>query len=87
MYLDLGRTSKVADVKVMATAGYVAEIYVADRPGADLQSWGPRRSGPGSGTFSLGGASGRYVLVWFTSLPEIDGSYKVEVSEISVDYS
>jgi len=87
VYLDLGRTSKVADVKVMASNGYVAEIYVADRPGADLQSWGRPRSGPGNGTFSLGGASGRYVLVWFTSLPEVDGSYKVEVSEITVDYS
>jgi serine/threonine-protein kinase len=87
VYLDLGRTSKVGGVKVLATAGYVAEIYVADRPGADLQSWGPRRAGPGSGTFTVGGVSGRYVLVWFTSLPEVEGSYKVEVSEITVDYS
>jgi serine/threonine-protein kinase len=86
-YLDLGRTSKVTGVKVMATTGYVAQIYVADRPGADLQSWGPPRSGPGSGTFALSGVSGRYVLVWFTSLPDVDGSYKVEVSEITVDYS
>ena len=64
-----------------------AQIYVADRPGADLASWGAPRSGPGNGTFTLGGVNGRYVLVWFTSLPDVDGSYKVEVSEITVDYS
>jgi eukaryotic-like serine/threonine-protein kinase len=87
VYLDLGRTSKVSDVKVLATAGYAAQIYVADRPGADLAGWGAPRSGPGNGTFALGGVSGRYVLVWFTSLPDVDGSYKVEVSEITVDYS
>jgi len=87
VYLDLGRTSRVSAVKVLATSGYTAQIYVADRPGADLPSWGPPRSGPGNGTFSLGGASGRYLLVWFTSLPQVDGSYKVEVSEITVDYS
>jgi len=87
VYLDLGRTSRISDVKVMATTGYSAQIYVADRPGADLSSWGPPRSGPGNGTFALSGVSGRYVLVWFTSLPQVDGSYKVEVSEITVDYS
>jgi serine/threonine-protein kinase len=87
VYLDLGRPSKIAAVKVMAPAGYTAQIYVADRPGADLPSWGKPVTSPGSGTFTLSGVSGRYVLVWFTSLPEIDGSYKVEVSEITVDYS
>jgi tRNA A-37 threonylcarbamoyl transferase component Bud32 len=86
VYLDLGRPSKIRSVKVAASAGYVAQIYVADRPSADLAGWGnPRTAGAGP-TFNLGGVSGRYVLVWFTSLPQIDGSYKVEVSEISVDY-
>ena len=85
VYLDLGRSQKVHSVKVLATAGYEAEIYVADRPSADLAGWGPRRTAGGSGTFSLSGVTGRYVLVWFTSLPQVDGGYKVEVSEISID--
>jgi serine/threonine-protein kinase len=86
VYLDLGRNSRVRSVKVAATSGYTAEIYVADRPSADLPGWGKPRAA-GSGTFDVGGASGRYLLVWFTGLPQIDGGYKVEVSEITPDYS
>jgi hypothetical protein len=74
-------------VKVAATNGYTAEIYVADRPSADLAGWGRPRAAGGSGTFDVGGVTGRYVLVWFTSLPQVDGGYKVEVSEITPDYS
>ena len=88
MYLDLGRPNqKIRSVKVAANAGYVAQIYVADRPSADLVGWGKARTAGGSGSFDVGGVPGRYVLVWFTSLPQIEGAYRVEVSEISVDYS
>jgi serine/threonine protein kinase len=87
VYLDLGRNQRVRSVKVAATNGYTAEIYVADRPSADLAGWGRPRAAGGSGTFDVGGVTGRYVLVWFTSLPQIDGGYKVEVSEITPDYS
>ena len=87
VYLDLGRNyQKIRSVNVAANAGYVAQIYVADRPSPDLAGWGAPRTA-GSGTFDLGGVSGRYVLVWLTSLPQVDGGYRAEVSEISVDYS
>jgi len=87
VYLDLGRPNqKVRSVKVSANAGYVAQIYVADRPSADLAGWGAPRTAGGSGTFNVGGVTGRYVLVWFTSLPQVDGGYRVEVSDITVDY-
>ncbi|HVW33164.1 MAG TPA: hypothetical protein VHL53_11535, partial [Acidimicrobiia bacterium] len=86
VYLDLGRSQTVRTVKVSATAGYAAQIYVADRPSTDLAGWG-RPVAAGSGTFDTRNAQGRYVLVWFTSLPQVDGGYKVEVSEINVDYS
>jgi serine/threonine protein kinase len=87
VYLDLGHNQRVRSVKVAATSGYNAEIYVADRPSPDLPGWGRPRAADGSGTFDLSGVTGRYVLVWFTSLPQIDGGYRVEVSEISPDYS
>ena len=87
VYVDLGRNQKVRTVKVAATPGYVAEVFVADRPGTDLAGWGKAQAAPGSGTFNLGGVTGRYVLLWFTSLPQVDGGYKVEVSEITVDHS
>ncbi len=84
-YIDLGRSQKVRTVTVNATPGYTAQIFVADRPAVDLSGWGKPRSASGTGTFNLGGVNGRYVLVWFSSLPQLDGGYKVEVSEITVD--
>jgi serine/threonine-protein kinase len=86
VYVDLGRNQKVRSVAVAAGAGYNAEVFVAERPSADLAGWGKPRAAGGNGTYVLGGISGRYVLVWFTALPETDGGYRVEVSEINVDH-
>jgi serine/threonine-protein kinase len=85
VYLDLGRSQKVRTVNVVATAGYVAQVFVADRPAPEVAGWGRPRSDGGDGTFNVGSAQGRYVLVWFTSLPQSEGGHKVEVSEITVD--
>jgi eukaryotic-like serine/threonine-protein kinase len=87
IYVDLGRKQKIGSVRLAASAGHVASVFVADRPSPDLAGWGKPRAAGGSGAFDLGGVDGRYVLVWFTSLPAVDGGYKVEVSEITVDDS
>jgi len=87
VYVDLGRNQKVHSVDLRATPGYNAEIFVADRPSTDLAGWGKARAAGGTGTFNVGNVTGRYVLVWFTSLPQLDGGYRAEVSEISVDAS
>jgi hypothetical protein len=86
-YIDLGRSQKIRSVNLNAAPGYNAEIFVADKPTADLAGWGKARAAGGNDTFSLNGAPGRYVLVWFTSLPAVDGGYKAEVSEITVAHS
>jgi tRNA A-37 threonylcarbamoyl transferase component Bud32 len=86
VYVDLGRNEKVRSVGVTANSGYNAEIYVADRPSADLAGWGKPRAAGGGGAYALGGVSGRYVLVWFTALPQTEGGYRVDVSEIKVDH-
>ena len=86
VYVDLGHNQKIRAVELAATPGYMAEVFVADRPGRDLAGWGKPRAA-GSGKFNLSGASGRYVLVWFTSLPQVEGGYKVEVAEITVEES
>ena len=85
IYVDLGRSQKVRGVTVNAIPGYTAEIFVTDRPGADLAGWGKARAAGGTGAFNLSGVTGRYVLVWFTSLPQLEGGYRAEVSEITVD--
>ena len=86
VYVDLGRNQKVRNVAVAASAGYNAEVFVADRPSVDLAGWGKPKAAGGNGAYALSGLSGRYVLVWFTSLPQTEGGYRVEVSEIQVDH-
>ncbi|MGH8998404.1 MAG: protein kinase domain-containing protein [Acidimicrobiia bacterium] len=86
VYFDMTGPQAIrsVDVETMGQAGWTAEVYVSDRlPGA-LAGWGdPKDSG--TGPFELSGAQGRYVLVWFTSLPEVEGGYRVEVAEVSIN--
>jgi hypothetical protein len=84
--LDLGAATKLRRVVVTSpTSGWDARVYVADRPSPELAGWGrpvaTENGIDGTGTFDVPGASGRYVLVWFTGLGE---DRKVEVAEIAV---
>src|SRR5688500_3119589 len=84
--LELGAPGDVNRVVVTSpTTGWDARVYVGDRPDDDLDGWGrpvATESGiAGTATFDLPGASGRYVLVWFTRLGE---DRRVEVAEIAV---
>ncbi len=87
IYVDLGRKQKVTSVNLAASAGHVASIFLADKPSPDLAGWGKARAAGSSGSFDLGGIEGRYVLVWFTSLPAVEDGYKVEIAEITVNDS
>ena len=88
IYVDLGRAKKVRSVLVdePEAGGWTGEVYVADRRSP------PRRLGgrgdpaaTGSVISTSSGAEGRYVLVWFTSLPPSDGGFRLAVAEIKVD--
>lgn len=74
--LDLAEPSDVGSVVVDTDAeGWSADIFVADAPGATLETWGPvQASGTDLGTtarFDLASsASGAAVLVWITHLPD-----------------
>jgi hypothetical protein len=83
---DLGRPKKIRSVRVdtPGPGGWTAEVFVAERRSPDLAGWGDPAAA-GSGRFDLGGAEGRYVLVWFTSLLPADGGYRLDVAEIKVD--
>jgi len=92
IYVDLGRPKKIrtVDVETPGPGGWTGEVFVADRRSSSLAGWGePVASGPdgqqSTGTFDLGGAEGRYVLVWFTSLLAADGGYRLDVAEIKVN--
>jgi putative peptidoglycan lipid II flippase len=92
VYFDLGRPKHLLSVEVVTPGpgGWTGEVFVAGRRSPILSGWGePAAAGPGGqqGTahFDLGGAEGRYVLVWFTSLLPTDGGYRLDVAEIKVD--
>lgn len=93
LYLDLGAKKPVqsVDVKTRGGAGWTGELYVADQVSGSLAGWGEPRAGIGSGSaagsgrIDLRAAEGRYVLVWFTTLPPAaDGGFRVDVAEIDI---
>jgi hypothetical protein len=88
VFFDLGRTRKIRSVAVSAAHqdGWSGEVYVADRAASDREGWGKPRA-VGAGRFNTGGASGRYVLVWFTSLPQAEGGYRLEVAEVEFNFA
>jgi eukaryotic-like serine/threonine-protein kinase len=84
--LTLAGPSSVSEVEVTTpTAGWAAEIYVADAPAPDLAGWGEvRASGTGltgDHTFDVDGADGSAVLVWLTDVG--DGG-QAELGEVVV---
>ena len=84
VYLDLGARRTIHRVDVAGgPPGWTGEVYVADKAASKLAGWGHARAA-GQGRFEVGGVDGRYVLVWFTSLPAVDGGYRLEVGEIKV---
>jgi hypothetical protein len=66
------------------TAGWSAQVYVADQPAATLDGWGaPISSRTGISadtTFSLGNHRGRAVLLWITDLGQ--GNDSVGIREL-----
>jgi hypothetical protein len=86
LVLTLASRSSISEVEVTTeTAGWAAEIYVADTPAPDLAGWGqPRATATGlSGdhTFDVDGADGGAVLVWLT---DVGDSGRAELGEIRV---
>jgi serine/threonine-protein kinase len=86
LVLALPTESDVSSVEIDANPGYDVAIYVADESGRTLADWGSprvtRTDVPANAQVELSpSAGGRFVLVWFTLLPE---SRRLDVSEIRV---
>ncbi|MGH8985389.1 MAG: protein kinase domain-containing protein [Acidimicrobiia bacterium] len=87
IFVELDGVDDLSTVTVTADeAGWSAEVYVADQPGADLAAWGQTRgtvddAGTTADIALRDGTRGRYVLVWLTRLPP---SGKLRVSDIRV---
>jgi eukaryotic-like serine/threonine-protein kinase len=86
LVVTLAAASEVSAVEIDANAGYDVEIYVADQAADTLAGWGAPRAKASDlqspATVDLSpSVNGRYVLVWFTLLPE---SGRLDVAELRV---
>ena len=82
--LDLGRTSEVEELHLSTPhPGFVFHVAVGDDPDALIDAIGPPVTAEDRTRVPLGG-TGRYVLVWITSVvPTADGN-RAEIGEAEV---
>lgn len=89
LLLDLGQARTVANVSVALEGSPTGlELRVADQEGAALADYRRVAGADGvSGSTTLRPdqeVRARYLLLWFTELPQADGGYRAEVSEVVV---
>ncbi len=89
MILDEPRL--VSQVSVVSNSrGWTAQVYVADRLGGDLDSWGDQRGQivdvpEGSSKIGLTPTTGTYVLLWITDLgPKVGNTAQVKIAELAL---
>ena len=89
LVLDLGAPADVAEVVVRPRGGPTDfEVRVGRRPGSSPGAFGEfDATSNATGTTTLRVAEpvrARYVLVWLTELPAVDGNYRGSISEVTV---
>ncbi|CAN5520561.1 hypothetical protein BH20ACT2_BH20ACT2_11930 [soil metagenome] len=90
LYVTLERAAALDELVVASpTNDWSASIYIAERPGEDIEAWGEpvtSREGVASGeaAFDLDGARGAAVLIWFTDLGDGPPRTRAELAELEV---
>lgn len=91
LVLDLGRQHTVSSVDVrLANEGEgTVGLYVMANPPVAAPTGDPVASATDAGRLSLLPAEdaevrGRYLVLWWTALPEVDGDFRAEISEVVV---
>ena len=80
LVLDAGSSVKLARLTVMTpTPGFVAEIQVGDSQTGPFTVDSSSQTAEATTSFTLGGTSGRYYVVWITQLPP---GGRAEISEV-----
>jgi serine/threonine kinase PknH len=85
--LDLGEAREVSEVDVSVVGRTTAEVYVTEEPPETVDGLDPLGEGTSAGTVEVRpdeAVTGRYVTVWLTSLPSVDGGWRGEVSGVVV---
>ncbi|WP_457205570.1 protein kinase domain-containing protein [Nocardioides sp. P5_C9_2] len=88
LVIDLGRTRGVRQVDVATLGGPTSlSIYVTGQSPTGVADLTPVGTASGSGALTVDldeAVSGRFVTVWLTALPQLDGSYRGTVSDVVV---
>lgn len=84
LVFDLGEAHAVEEVSVSGSPGITFEVRHADEIASDesgFESAGEGTTGSGATSVEIGGAEGRYWLIWITVLSE-SGSGSASISEV-----
>jgi hypothetical protein len=88
LVLDLGRTRGVRQVEVATLGGPTSlSIFVTGQSPTGVADLTPVGTATGNGTLTVDldeAVSGRYVTVWLTALPQLDGTYRGTVADVVV---
>jgi hypothetical protein len=88
LVLDLGRTRGVREVDVATLGGPTSlSIFVTGQSPTGVADLTPVGTASGSGSLTVDldeAVSGRFVTVWLTALPQLDGTYRGTVSDVVV---
>lgn len=88
LVLDLGRTRGVRQVDVATLGGPTSlAIYVTGQSPSGVAELTPVGTATGSGLLTVEleeAVSGRFVTVWLTALPQLDGTYRGTIAEVVV---
>lgn len=90
LVLDLGAVRTVTDVDVRTGDGTgTVALHVGTTPPTGAPTGDPVATAEGGGDLRLGssaaaGVRARYLVLWWTALPAVDGGFRAEVSEVIV---
>ncbi len=89
LMLDLGESQPVSAVRLeLVGSGSSISVLVAAEPSRKVSKWAPLASAEGIGTAidlrAPRPVVGRYVLIWFTQLPLVDGVYQGGIRDVIV---
>ena len=89
LYVELAEGAPLGTLDVASpTQGWAAQVYVSDAAGATLADWGEPVANAeniaGNASFDLGGAEGRFVMLWVTDLGDGAEPTYFEVSNLEV---
>jgi hypothetical protein len=88
LVLDLGRTRGVRQVDVATLGGPTSlSVYITGQAPTGVADLTPVGTATGNGTLTVDldeAVSGRFVTVWLTALPQLDGTYRGTIADVVV---